>query len=240
LIYTKALDKKSLPYSTEKIKRMPPSFATSSVNYEQGIRSFSISDLGDFDPNLQIANVFEGGASNTPSIDFKLNSLSVDLLKAPLGNSLDGLSSVALLEEVLGNVHRSTTGSGSYGEAMRRMGMNPAKRSSKTGLAPIKIAIPSDSPLPPKAMKSKSKKFVETIRDTDVLSGRGGKSNHHTGNKKYRQSILEMKINYCNIQSKAEKTGISKHIVAGVLNYGGRFLKLDNSTGRYYISTQKN
>mmetsp|Transcript_833 Transcript_833/g.1199 ORF Transcript_833/g.1199 Transcript_833/m.1199 type:complete len:233 (+) Transcript_833:63-761(+) len=209
---------------------MSRSFTPLSTSLDEGMGSFSISSLSNIDPNLQIANVFEHGVSSTPSLDLLTSgSPSLDLLmSASLGHRSNSLSSIAMLKRVLGQNRP-------YEEAMKVLGIDPTKQSSTTDLSSPKNTIPQKTPQSSKPRKTKPKTFVETIRETDVLSGRGGKSNHHFGNKKYRQTILEMKTSYRNIQSKTEKTRISRQIVADVLEYGGRFLKLDNATGRYYI-----
>ena len=80
--------------------------------------------------------------------------------------------------------------------------------------------------------------YVETIRDTDVLCGRGGRSNHHPGNKRYRHVISEMKLMYKKTEAKSTKTDLSRTIVDHVCRYGGRFIKKEESTGRYYVLTR--
>lgn len=78
------------------------------------------------------------------------------------------------------------------------------------------------------------KYYIDEIRDIDVLCGRGGKSNHHAGNKKYRLVVSEMKNMYRSTEAKKGKTGLSRAIVDHVCEYGGRFVKKDGS-GRYYV-----
>lgn len=76
---------------------------------------------------------------------------------------------------------------------------------------------------------------VDEPTDFDVLCGRGGRSNHHPGNKRYRQVVSEMKASYKTIGSKAAKTGLSRAIVDHVYNYGGRFLRMDGKTSKYHV-----
>lgn len=80
--------------------------------------------------------------------------------------------------------------------------------------------------------------YIDTIRDTDVLCGRGGRSNHHPGNKRYRHVISEMKHTYKGTATKSNKTDLSRTIVDHVCKYGGRFVKKEETTGRYYILTR--
>jgi len=77
--------------------------------------------------------------------------------------------------------------------------------------------------------------YVDKVRDLDVLCGRGGRSNHHYGNKVYRQVVSDMKMNYKSIDGKKGKTNLSQAIVSHVIGYGGCFLKKEDSTGRYYL-----
>mmetsp|Transcript_31188 Transcript_31188/g.47767 ORF Transcript_31188/g.47767 Transcript_31188/m.47767 type:complete len:338 (-) Transcript_31188:156-1169(-) len=144
---------------------------------------------------------------------------------------------------------------GSYGDALKAMGRF-ASAATTTGSSSISgkktptipldpkvnhtqqaTDIPNRPPVPSQKGRNKSntpKEFVD-IKDEDVLCGRGGKSNHHPGNKRYRQVIKEWKAKYRVISAKTEKTGVSRKIVSEVYQYGGRFLKKDYSNGLYYV-----
>jgi len=80
--------------------------------------------------------------------------------------------------------------------------------------------------------------FIDKVRDSDILCGRGGLSNHHSGNRRYRQVVNEMSITYKNTEQKLKKTNLSGNIVDFVYKYGGRFIKKDTSTGKYYLLTK--
>lgn len=80
--------------------------------------------------------------------------------------------------------------------------------------------------------------YVEDVREWDVLCGRGGRSNHHAGNKRYRNVVREMKAMYKTVEEKTAKTDTSRAIVEHVCNYGGRFLKKDEIAGRWYVLTK--
>ena len=82
---------------------------------------------------------------------------------------------------------------------------------------------------------SHSKKYVENVHPDDVLCGRGGRSNHHVGNKRYRLVVAKMKYMYQKCSAKTMKTDLSRAIVKHCSSYGARFLKLDESNGKYYI-----
>ena len=66
----------------------------------------------------------------------------------------------------------------------------------------------------------------------------GGKSNHHVGNKRYRQVVSEMKNMYRSTEAKTVKTDLSRAIVDHVCSYGGRFVKKDEASGKYYLLTK--
>ena len=78
-----------------------------------------------------------------------------------------------------------------------------------------------------------TKEYVD-YTDNDVLLGRGGLSNKHPGNRRYRQEIEDAKAVYRSA-SKDEKTQWAELLVASVRRYGGRFLEKDKDNGRWYI-----
>jgi hypothetical protein len=57
-------------------------------------------------------------------------------------------------------------------------------------------------------------------------------------NKRYRQVVSEMKMMYRNTEAKTVKTDLSRAIVDHVCSYGGRFVKKDDETGKYYLLTK--
>jgi hypothetical protein len=80
--------------------------------------------------------------------------------------------------------------------------------------------------------------YVDSIGEWDVLCGRGGRSNHHPGNKRYRHVVSETKLLYKNTEAKTTKTEMSRAIVEHVCAYGGRFIKKEESTGRFFVLTK--
>jgi hypothetical protein len=64
----------------------------------------------------------------------------------------------------------------------------------------------------------------DKIREDDVLLGRGGATNNHPGNQKFRAIVAEHQIEYLQARKK-EKVVIARRIVAIVHKNGGRFLK---------------
>jgi hypothetical protein len=81
------------------------------------------------------------------------------------------------------------------------------------------------------------REYVDTVGEWDVLSERGGKANHHIGNKRYRKVVSDMRTMYRDTADKRAKTDLSKSIMEYVGNYGGRFLKKDND-GHYYVMSK--
>jgi hypothetical protein len=102
--------------------------------------------------------------------------------------------------------------------------------------AAIASSNPQKSSDPPSLAKFENNRYyVDRIRDLDILCGRGGKSNHHPGNKKYRQVVSEMKNTYRSTEARKSKTDLSRAIVDMVCEYGGRFVRKDEPSGRYYV-----
>ncbi len=78
------------------------------------------------------------------------------------------------------------------------------------------------------------KKYVTPLKN-DVLLGRGGRSNHHEGNKRYREEVKNLRSWYLSIgENKEEKTALSQCLVDYVHGYQGRFLEKDK-TGWYVV-----
>mmetsp|Transcript_15569 Transcript_15569/g.33724 ORF Transcript_15569/g.33724 Transcript_15569/m.33724 type:complete len:151 (-) Transcript_15569:275-727(-) len=78
---------------------------------------------------------------------------------------------------------------------------------------------------------------VKTPTENDVLSGRGGGVNSHTGNKRYRTLAHSTKADYLSPKTrKMQKTHIAANIVWTIRQSSppGRFLKVDPSTGMWY------
>jgi hypothetical protein len=74
---------------------------------------------------------------------------------------------------------------------------------------------------------------LEGIQTTDVLCGRDKLSHAHIGNKRFRQIIAINREAYQTAPSRENKTSITCDIVTMVREYGGRFLKLDETTGEF-------
>lgn len=68
-----------------------------------------------------------------------------------------------------------------------------------------------------------------SISEHDVLCGRGGATNTHIGNKRFRSIVSEYQEEYLDARKK-EKAVIAKRVVARIHENGGRFLKRDASS----------
>jgi hypothetical protein len=76
--------------------------------------------------------------------------------------------------------------------------------------------------------KDNSKKEIQMF---DVISGRGGKSNHHDGNKYYRKLVSERKSDYRSMSNCTKKAEVSKSIFYSIQSKGGRFLIDETTSG---------
>uniref|UniRef100_A0A7S1GN30 DUF6824 domain-containing protein n=1 Tax=Cyclophora tenuis TaxID=216820 RepID=A0A7S1GN30_CYCTE len=83
------------------------------------------------------------------------------------------------------------------------------------------------APVPP------SEEGLSYFNDNDVLSGRGGGTNVHPGNRHFRDLINLHRRAYLKAR-KNDKPAISRAIVRSIRENNGRFLKRDEKTGLWY------
>lgn len=127
-----------------------------------------------------------------------------------------------------------------YHQALQVPGIQPAPEAhqrSQTKITLKKIATKKKSLS--KRGEPKKKIYVEP-KETDVISGRGGKSNGWPGNERYRAAIEDAKPAY-RAGAKFEKTIKSQEVVELLLSEKRRFLKLEESgpnAGSYYLMTK--
>jgi hypothetical protein len=74
---------------------------------------------------------------------------------------------------------------------------------------------------------------LSSVEDQDVLSGRGGATNIHPGNRYFRELINENRLTYLNAK-KNDKPDISRAIVNKVRQRNGRFLKKCDETSQWF------
>mmetsp|Transcript_7061 Transcript_7061/g.16143 ORF Transcript_7061/g.16143 Transcript_7061/m.16143 type:complete len:569 (-) Transcript_7061:2029-3735(-) len=106
--------------------------------------------------------------------------------------------------------------------------------------APLSIPPPG-CPLPSMANVQLTEIPTPYIHPNDVLCGRGGGTNNHAGNEKFRELVNQKKVAYLH-SSKRDKPFVSKGIVRAVRNQNppGRFLQKDEKSGLWYdIGDQK-
>jgi len=81
---------------------------------------------------------------------------------------------------------------------------------------------------PPPAPPPPSDVITE-VMESDVLCGRGGETNHHPGNVKYRLLVKQFQPLYI-ISKRRDKPRIAEKIVHTIRHRGGRFLKKDSNS----------
>lgn len=87
------------------------------------------------------------------------------------------------------------------------------------------------NPLPPNAVDKEGNILVT---DYDILCGRGGLTNHHRGNKRFRDIVALHRPDYVRAP-KVQKPSVARVIVRAIRNGDppGRFLKKDEKTGKW-------
>lgn len=102
------------------------------------------------------------------------------------------------------------------------------KVKTEDSVAPERPADGSEPPpIPP------SKEGIAVFNDNDVLSGRGGGTNVHPGNRTFRDLINLHRRAYLKAR-KNDKPAISRAIVRTIRDSNGRFLKKDEKTGLWF------
>ena len=83
--------------------------------------------------------------------------------------------------------------------------------------------------------KTKKLPMTDVVKplETDIMNGRGGITNHHPGNQRYRRVVSLLKHFYTTCSS-GEKGRISQAIVASIREQNGRFLESDPGKGTWF------
>jgi hypothetical protein len=79
--------------------------------------------------------------------------------------------------------------------------------------------------------KSKRSSIPPGVKAVDVLCGRDKVSHSHIGNKRFRRIIESFREQYQHAESRDQKTQISSQVIDMIHKDGGRFMKLEESTG---------
>lgn len=74
---------------------------------------------------------------------------------------------------------------------------------------------------------------LSETKDADVLSGRGGGTNLHPGNRYFRQLIVSHSSSY-DKATKSKKPLVARDVVQQIRRRGGRFLRKDSTDGLFY------
>ena len=77
------------------------------------------------------------------------------------------------------------------------------------------------------------------LQDKDVICQRGALTNHHLGNKIYLAKVEERKAEYQSTNEKKQKTYLSELVIDDVLANGGRFVRKDEDTGKWFVVDRK-
>ena len=135
-----------------------------------------------------------------------LEPLNHSGLLSQTSNAVDGLLKYSLHEKSP-STSRSSVPTPLSSVAFQYLGINPPAKPEVTELEIV---------------------MEEDILETDILCGRGGKSNNHDGNKRYRRIIGDFRQQYRGTSTKNDKTALSRRIVENVNRDGVRFLKMNN------------
>mmetsp|Transcript_25361 Transcript_25361/g.47174 ORF Transcript_25361/g.47174 Transcript_25361/m.47174 type:complete len:683 (-) Transcript_25361:175-2223(-) len=114
-----------------------------------------------------------------------------------------------------------------YGDNNAAVPSTAAEDDPSEGLVRVEAEETSAKLVPP------STEPITTYADYDVLSGRGGGTNVHPGNCRFRDLIHANRRRYLKAK-KNDKPAISRSIVRSIRDAGGRFLRKDESTGLWY------
>lgn len=128
---------------------------------------------------------------------------------------------------------KTTNLSTGMNDSSKRVGNAPKNREEA---APPAAAAPQ--PDQTRDASSTNRDSEEAVGPDDVLLGRGGATNSHSGNRKFRNIVAEHQQEYLKAR-KREKVGIARRIVAIVHNNGGRFLKRTDNAQNWIEVTEK-
>ena len=81
-------------------------------------------------------------------------------------------------------------------------------------------------------------KIANEVNPNDVLCGRGGLTNSHVGNKKFRYIVAEHQLEYLKAK-KNEKRNIAREVVSRIRQNGGRFLQRSSGSKVWSVASDK-
>lgn len=111
----------------------------------------------------------------------------------------------------------------------------PLSKITQSSNKPQPLNIPRSVPSSADTIKKESKEGTKEkeYTDIDVLFGRGGRGNHHKGNKQYRSLVNSHKQQYRKTKDKQAKTAIARSIVHKINSTGGRFLMYNKAKSKW-------
>lgn len=83
-----------------------------------------------------------------------------------------------------------------------------------------------------------TKVYVDNYKDKDVLSGRGARTNKHSGNRFYLELVEDRKPGYRQASDK-DKRDIVDELIKTIHGRNGQFLEMEQATKRWYVSHEK-
>lgn len=216
--------------SLGKAKPAPP-LLTSKPAVDELTSSRNWNNLGNME-DVNVADVFQTHQDQGPAaLPAAVNKKPKKKKGKTNWNALmfQGLAADAAAEKPV------AVASGAVAEATAATAKGGKKRAR--GEKAEKMSASKQPPYPPvmkkEAVPTGEKKYFEPV-DADVLLGRGGRANNHVGNKKYLEVKDSMQDRYM-AADKSVKTAIAQELVDLVnKEWGGRFLKLDPLTNRWY------
>lgn len=113
------------------------------------------------------------------------------------------------------------------GHATSEKKVNEDTISESTNLESLMAAEMNQTEPPPDTPSASE--VITSVLKNDVLSGRGGETNHHAGNIQYRQLVKMCQPAYI-AAKRRDKPKIAASIVRVVRRLGGRFLKKDTKS----------
>lgn len=173
----------------------------------------------------------------SPSHTSQSSSVEPPNVSAPSPSTV-GLSQTNQPHTVLADSKKQLKSQCTSSDAASLNSSNSGKKSTESKLLEIP---PLGAPLP--SMTDMLLLDIPTtfIHPHDVLCGRGGGTNNHSGNEQFRALVNSKKVEYLH-SIKREKPRVSRGIVRAVRNQNppGRFLQKNEKTGLWYdIGDQK-
>ena len=195
----------SSPTSTDDVEKMPP--------------PPPLPPSSDIEPNETLAS--------PNSIESRNGEHQDDSVKNLDGFTI-GLSSPALALEAVATLQTIKSGGNtsndvlSVGESKRKY----ARTSATNPRAARGVSLPRALPRKKRGGNPKKAAGIKSPGELDILKGRGGYTNFHSGNVKFRGEARALRSKYRDANTtKTEKYQISMDLVDKVHKYGGKFLE---------------